>query len=208
MRARLNYANVAASVALFLALGGGAYAAASGSFVSSRGVISGCVKRGGALLVVKTGKHCPRGTSYLPFNQRGAHGATGARGPRGATGATGKAGANGKNGADGKNGANGAPGTALGYGRVYFNGTETLVFDARNVTATNVTRVSAGVYCFHGLPFSVSNIQATLGFTGGDAIAAQAPGTETACKEPGNQAEVLVRESGTPADAGFMVLFN
>lgn len=205
MRARLNFANVAAGVALFLAMGGGAYAAASGTFVSSGGVISACVKRGGALLVVKPGRHCPRGTAYLPFNQRGARGATGARGPRGATGATG---ATGKAGANGKNGADGAPGTALGYARVFWNGTETGVVNSRNVTSANVTRVSEGVYCFHGLPFTISNIQATLGFTGGDTIAAQAPGTETECKEPGNQAEVLVREAHTPIDAGFMVLFD
>ena len=208
MRDRINYANVVASLALFVALGGGAYAATTGSFVSSGGVISGCVKHNGALLVVKSGRRCPRHTVALPFAQRGPRGprgSTGAKGPRGATGA---AGAAGKTGAAGKNGENGAPGTALGYGRVFFNGTEAGVFNAKNVTSANVTRVSEGVYCFHGLPFTISNIQATLGFTGGDAIAAQAPGTEGACKEPGNQAEVLVTEERKPADAGFMVLFN
>jgi hypothetical protein len=71
-----------------------------------------------------------------------------------------------------------------------------------------VTRSSPGTYCFHGLPFTVSNIQATLGISGGELIKAQAPGNEGFCKEPGNQAEVLVEEAGKPVDAPFMVLFN
>jgi hypothetical protein len=205
LRSRLSFANVTSIVALFLALGGGAYAAAAGPFVSSTGVIRGCVKRSGALLVVKTNRHCPRGTSSLPFDQHGPRGATGPKGPRGATGPTG---ATGKTGASGKNGEPGVPGTALAYGRVFFNGTEALVFNARNLTSANVTRPAPGVFCFHGLPFTISNIQATLGFTGGDGVKAQAPGTETACKEPGNQAEVLTMEGGKAEDAGFMVLFN
>lgn len=205
MRARLNFANVTSAVALFVALGGGAYAAASGSFVSSSGAIRGCVKRNGTLLVVKAGRRCPHGTTMLSFNQRGERGSTGPKGPRGLTGPTGKTGTAGAN---GKNGEPGTPGTALGYARVLFNGTETLVFNARNVTSANATRVSPGVVCFHGLPFTVSNIQATLGFTGGDVINAQAPGTEGACKEPGNQAEVVTTVAGKAEDVGFMVLFN
>src|SRR5437763_1340194 len=124
MRGRLNFANVTSSLALFAALGGGAYAATAGSFVSSSGVIRGCVKRGGALLVARSNRHCPHGTVTLPFNQRGIRGATGPSGPRGRTGATGATGKTGAAGANGKNGEPGAPGTALGFGRVFFNGTE------------------------------------------------------------------------------------
>jgi hypothetical protein len=208
MRSRLSFANVTSSIALFVALGGGAYAATGGSFVSSSGTIRGCIKHGGALIVVKAGRHCPRGTVSLPFAQRGPTGPSGARGATGKTGANGANGKNGANGTNGTNGKNGEPGTALGYARVYFNGTETLVFNAKNVTAANVTRTKAGVVCFHGLPFTISNIQATLGFTGGDVIKAQAPGTETDCKEAGNDAEILTEQEGKPTDVGFMVLFN
>jgi hypothetical protein len=105
LRARLTYANVMASVAVFIALGTGAYAATGGSFVSSSGAINGCVpKRGGALQVLPPGKRCPRGDAALPFNQRGPAGTAGATGSKGT------------NGANGTNGTNGGPGpTASAY---------------------------------------------------------------------------------------------
>lgn len=79
----LSYANVMASVALFVALGGGAYAVTSSSFVSRSGAITGCVpKKGGALRVVKSGRRCPRGTVPLVFNIKGPQGA---RGPQGSS---------------------------------------------------------------------------------------------------------------------------
>jgi hypothetical protein len=84
--------NAIAFLALFVALGGSAYAAAGG-FASGSGVITGCVKsKGGALVVVKAGKRCPKHTTTLPFNQQGKTGEQGPPGPRGSTGATGNAG--------------------------------------------------------------------------------------------------------------------
>lgn len=98
----LTYANVMASVAVFIALGGGAYAA-SGSFVSSSGAIKGCVpKKGGTLHVVKPGKGCPKGTGSLTFNQTGPHGATGSHGPTGGAGPTGPTGLQGPPGVTGQ----------------------------------------------------------------------------------------------------------
>jgi hypothetical protein len=92
-------------VALFVALGGGAYAATGGSFVSHNGVIKGCVtKKGGQLVVVKAGKKCPAKTVVLLFNQKGRPGQTGAQGTQGARGT------------QGVPGAQGVPGpTASGY---------------------------------------------------------------------------------------------
>jgi hypothetical protein len=88
----VSYANVMATAAVFVALGGGAYAA-TGSFVGSGGTISGCVaKKGGALRVVKSGKKCPHGTVALAFDQKGPQGSTGAAGTTGAAGATGPSG--------------------------------------------------------------------------------------------------------------------
>jgi hypothetical protein len=82
-----------AFVALFVALGGGAYAASGGSFVGSDGVITGCVKKGGGQLqVLKAGKPCPRGTTALRFNQQGQTGPIGQTGPPGQDGKTGPAG--------------------------------------------------------------------------------------------------------------------
>jgi hypothetical protein len=53
---RLTYANVMATIAVFLALGGGALAATS--LIGSDGRIRGCVSRTGNLTVLKAGKKC------------------------------------------------------------------------------------------------------------------------------------------------------
>jgi hypothetical protein len=94
-RPRLTYANVASSLALFLALGGGAYAA-SGGFVSTSGAVRFCVGKAGAASVVKAGRKCRRGTTTVVLNQKGVsgrNGATGAKGARGPAGpSTGSAG--------------------------------------------------------------------------------------------------------------------
>ena len=66
--------NAVAFVALFIALGGGAYAATN-SFVSSNGVIHGCVpKQGGDLVILKPGKSCGSGTRPLTFDASGQPG--------------------------------------------------------------------------------------------------------------------------------------
>ena len=112
IRGRWTYANVAASLALFIAVGGGAFAA-SGGFVSHSGTIHGCVRSSGTLLVVRSGHHCPRHTTALTFNQRGSRGPAGADGKNGAAGpagAPGAAGAPGTPGAPGQTGATGPSG--------------------------------------------------------------------------------------------------
>jgi hypothetical protein len=86
MRGRLTYANVAASLALVLAMSGGAFAA-------------------NRYLLNSTKQINPKVLKKL----KGARGADGATGQRGATGATGPAG---KEGTPGKEGAPGAPASA------------------------------------------------------------------------------------------------
>ena len=76
-RPRPSYANVMATVAVFIALGGGALAATS--FVGSDGKIRGCVSKKGQLTLVKPGKHCKKGTP-IAWNQKGTKGAPGANG--------------------------------------------------------------------------------------------------------------------------------
>ena len=83
LRARLSFANMVAVIALFVALGG--VAVASNVFVSSSGVIKGCVAGNGTLSVVKPGHPCPAGSKALPFNQ---HGPAGKQGPAGSNGTT------------------------------------------------------------------------------------------------------------------------
>ena len=88
---RPTYANVTATLALFLALGGGAYAA-SGGFVSATGTVRFCVARNGTASVVRAGRRCGRRQTTLTLNQRGVSGGRGATGPKGAQGAQGPTG--------------------------------------------------------------------------------------------------------------------
>jgi hypothetical protein len=76
---KLSYANVVATLALFVALGGGAYAAST--FVHATGVVDLCVSHSGAVKVLAAKKsRCGKGTSLVSVNQRGP---VGAQGPAG-----------------------------------------------------------------------------------------------------------------------------
>lgn len=108
-RPRLTYANVMASIAVFLALGGGAYAASS--LVGSNGILHGCyAKRNGALRLVPPGRRCSGRELAVtldaigPAGPKGPGGAKGKRGSTGATGAVGPAGPAGPTGPAGPQG--------------------------------------------------------------------------------------------------------
>jgi hypothetical protein len=88
---RPSYSGVVATLALFVALGGGAYAAAGG-FVSSTGTVRLCVGRAGGVNLARNGHRCRRGTSTILLNQKGRSGLTGSRGAAGAKGAQGPVG--------------------------------------------------------------------------------------------------------------------
>jgi hypothetical protein len=90
---RLTYANVVASVALVLAMGGGAYAAIN-SVPGPGGVIHGCyARRTGSLRLVGVARKCARSEYAISFNQKGRTGQAGARGLPGAPGTPGAPGA-------------------------------------------------------------------------------------------------------------------
>ena len=89
---RLNPLNVMSTIAVFAALGGGAYAAV-GSIPGADGVIHACVpSKGGLLRVIGAGKKCPKHEKVLAFNQRGPQGLPGTPGAPGAAGAKGEPG--------------------------------------------------------------------------------------------------------------------
>lgn len=94
---RLTYANVVASLALFLALGGAAFAA---TLLPRNSVGTGQLKPE----AVTSGKIAKKTRNQL-------RGATGPQGPQGKTGKTGAKGATGARGATGATGAKGANGT-------------------------------------------------------------------------------------------------
>src|ERR1039458_1524599 len=80
-----SYANIMSSIAVFVVLGGGAYAAST--IPGPGGVIHGCYqKRTGALRVVKSGQKCKKGELAVSWNQKGQTGALGKTGPIGPTG--------------------------------------------------------------------------------------------------------------------------
>lgn len=102
MRRHITYANVVATLALFLAIGGGAYAVTGGAAATGRRYVACVAKRGGAMRLVAKATACRRSTERaIAWN---------ATGPRGLPGAPGAQGVPGAPGADGQTGAAGAAG--------------------------------------------------------------------------------------------------
>jgi hypothetical protein len=99
LRRHLTYANVAATLALFLALGGGAYAATQ---LPRNSVDTAQLKKE----AVTAGKIAKKTRAQL----QGARGPAGAQGPQGKTGKQGPKGATGAKGAQGIQGPKGEPG--------------------------------------------------------------------------------------------------
>src|SRR4051812_44799833 len=94
---QLSYANVMATLAVFMVLGGGAYAAAK---LPKNSVTTIQVKD--RSLLAKDFK-----AGQLPAGARGLKGEQGLQGPQGLPGAAGANGSNGINGSNGKDGVNG-----------------------------------------------------------------------------------------------------
>ena len=140
LRVHATYGNVVATIALFAALGGGAYAATT--FIGADGRIKGCVsKKSGALRVVEPGKKCSKKTKALVWSKRGPQGAAGAQGDTGPQGATG---------APGAQGTPGEPGTARAYAYVEVPncaGTPTICPAFRSKGVGEVRRGALGRYC-------------------------------------------------------------
>lgn len=142
MRRHLTYANVIATLALFLALGGSAIAARQ-------------------YVITSTKQIAPKVRTALK-GARGATGPAGARGPAGERGPAGDRGPEGPAGAAGATGAAGAAGTALAYGLVARNGT--LDATIRKGVAS-ISTPGTGEYCIvpaDGVSFAGKRAIATL----------------------------------------------
>src|SRR5438128_2406124 len=105
MARHLSYANVAATLALFIALGGGAYAALS----LPRNSVTTVQVKNGSLLAKDFGK------GQLKPGPRGPAGPAGAAGGKGAAGGAGAPGTPGSPGAPGTNGVDGGAVKAYAY---------------------------------------------------------------------------------------------
>jgi hypothetical protein len=107
---------IVSTIALIVALSGGAYAAVANPFVARGGTIQGCVKSG-VLKVVKAGKPCPKHVTPLPFNQLGPQGKQGVQGIQGTEGIQGGQGPKGDQGPPGPKGADFTIATTLQSGQ-------------------------------------------------------------------------------------------
>ena len=147
LRARLTYANVAATLALFIALGGSSYAALN---LPPNSVGSKQVKPGS--LRASDFKASER--SRLR-GRRGRAGATGPAGPRGVTGARGTTGAR---------GATGPAGTVRAYATVTAETGVQPFFTAMapNLAFGSVARTSTGTYCLAAPILTIGQRSAAL----------------------------------------------
>lgn len=142
LRAHLTYANVVATIAVFIALGGSSYAALNlpknsvGSEQLKRNSITSAKVKGGSL-----------STTDLKASAR-SH-LRGRRGPRGVQGPPGTTGKTGKTGARGRTGPRGAAGSARAYATVVADTGQPPIFTANvpNLAFGSVARTSTGVYC-------------------------------------------------------------
>lgn len=229
-RRHLSYANVASTLALVFAMGGGAYAALA---PVHGGVIHTCLRRSnGALRVVRAGARCGRRERALAFNQRGPVGPRGATGAPGPTGKTGKTGSTGRTGAAGRS----VTSTTLGVGNATCpsggssfttvsgttsacNGAATS-FASVDATATlaasrGVTAVQpgagAGVYCLKLASAPVVGVASVRGDAASHGFGqVLIPAASAACGTTGDtSAEILTFDSsGTATSLPFNVLFG
>jgi hypothetical protein len=143
IRQHLTYPKIAATLAVFLAAGGAAWAA------SPSPTVHACYKkRGGALRVAGP---CRRGEKPLSWNQIGPTGARGSTGRTGATGGTGATGATGGTGAAG----------ATGPSDVYAAGKATGTLTSEYASYGEVT-VQPGSYLIEGKTTFFSNTTGVL----------------------------------------------
>lgn len=147
LRSHLSYANVMASIAVFVALGGTSVAAVS---LKKNSVGSTQIKN--SSLTGGDVKNSSLTTSDVKNRSLLAKDFKAGQLPRGRTGPQGPAGPQGATGASGNTGA---PGTAVAYATVSGTGT-VLASKSRNFTQANIdTDTQVGLYCLTGLPASV-----------------------------------------------------
>ena len=91
LRPRASFANVIALLALFVALGGGAFAATH-AFVGKDGQVHSCVARDGSVRIVVARKKCAKKQTALAWSQQGPRGLIGPQGIAGQTGPQGPGG--------------------------------------------------------------------------------------------------------------------
>jgi hypothetical protein len=226
VRSRLTYANTMATVAVFLALGGGAYALSG--IPDSGGVYHGCVASSGALRVVSKASSCLKartvkrgsrrvripGESAIVWNQQGRPGVNGAQGPAGPQGFQGQQGQQGQSiqGIQGSASASASFGgiqnlsTLAAGASVFTNPADYAQFaDSRNILTPNaaVTLRDLAVLNGNNLPTNVSLLFTLVGPSG--EITCTIPtgsrscnsGAQTATVPPASEVSLTIQNTGT-----------
>lgn len=171
IRRRFTYANVASTLALVLAMSGGAYAAIA---PIRHGVIHSCYSRSnGALRVVNAHARCRPHQRALNFNRRGPAGPRGLTGPAGPIGLTGAAGKTGARGAVGKAGAAGKTGAA---GKSVTSAALAVGNGNCPGGGASFTSVSGTTFACNGTATAFASVDATGSVAAGKNVTA-APGT-------------------------------
>jgi hypothetical protein len=195
--ANLTYANVMATIAVFIALGGASYAAikvpknsVGGSQIKDEAVTAAKIQEG-AITPDKLS-----GLSKQMFT-----GPAGKQGPQGPQGPTGSAGPGGPQGPKGDTGAAG-PGVA--FARVEENGT---IDAARSsgIGAMTVSKVGTGLYCIANLPFTPRSAVASP--QGAQLTINTFIGTFVGCPA-GTQISAQMYSGSSQAAFPFMVVIN
>jgi len=192
IRVRLTYANVMATVGVFIALGGTTYAATTGSIDSReiknntirgkdirRGAVKSSDVKNGALLQ----RDFKRGE--LPAGAAGPPGATGPAGPRGLRGLRGLQGTN------GTNGTNGATNVTVRTGDSSPGFTAGGTKQPARTCDPGERALSGGVYTYNNGDFSNVSI-ANLVPTGGNSPTGYQAFVNTAVNDPDAVARVVV----------------
>lgn len=195
IRSHLTFANVVSLMALFIALGGGAYAVASlpKNSVGPRQLKKNAVTRS------KIKARSVDASKIKPKSLVAANFAPGVL-PTGTNGAT------------GPTGATGNPGSAVAYGAFDGGGGgATVSGPVKNLSNANVSQppASPGVYCFSNLSFTPNNVVATLDARFTILVVSARIGTVGPCSAD-TQAVVKAfnPQTGAPADVSFSILFN
>lgn len=225
---RPTYANVLATLAIFVAMGGTSYALTMiGSAniyddsirhwdirnddIRGTDIASGAIGTGELKADAVTSTRIAPDTITLADISADAEaalqGQTGAQGPQGDPGATGDTGPTGPT---GDTGPTGPAGTAMAFAYVNSDGT---VNSSRssNVDATEVSHPETGVYCFEIADGSVRNVMTQLVAAGVSVVTRVQVGLYANCiteTTPNPEVRVTVSYSGGALDEDFMILFN
>jgi hypothetical protein len=184
LRSRITYANVVATLALFLAVGGATAIAASHL---GKNTVGSKQLKANAVTAAKIKNGAVTQTKISPAAQTALKGATGAQGPAGPTGPA---------------------GTALAFARIEENGTVDLT-KSKGLTSANVTHPATGLYCFSGLSFTPKNAVASPQFFEPKPVTlALFMGQYEGCPS-GTQVSVqMLQEGNTGRNSPFTILFN